>query len=129
MFNKMDTASPAAKEAETIIGESVIVKGNFSGQGNIIIEGEVGGNVKTKKFLLVRAKAKILASIEAKSAKIAGIINGNVLINEYLEVESTAKINGDIKCAQLSIAKGAIVNGHINMAPPLQPTKQAKLTG
>lgn len=101
----------ASSNAETIIGPSIKVKGNFHGDGNIIIEGMVEGSVKTNSFLLVSSKAKILADIKAKDAKIGGEINGNIRVEGYLEILSTAKIFGDVEAALISIEKGAILNG------------------
>jgi cytoskeletal protein CcmA (bactofilin family) len=104
------------KEAETIIGPSVKVKGNFTGQGNIIIEGEVEGNIKTNKFLLVGNRAVITASIDASEAKIGGTINGNITIKGYLEITASARINGDINAAEISVERGAMINGKCNMS-------------
>ena len=114
MFNK-EHDETSIKEAETIIGQTVKVKGNFHGQGNIIIQGMVDGSIKTNNFLLIGEKAKINASIEAKDAKIGGEIVGNIHINGYLEIKSTAKINGDIIADLISIEKGAIINGNCLM--------------
>jgi cytoskeletal protein CcmA (bactofilin family) len=114
MFNK-DNKEMNIKEAETIIGPSVKVKGNFHGDGNIIIEGMVEGNVKTSQNLLVGDKAKITASVEANEAKIAGEIVGNIKVKGSLEISSSAKISGDIEAGQISIEKGAIFNGKCQM--------------
>ena len=109
MFNKNSEIN--LKEAETIIGPSIKVRGNFHGQGNIIIEGIVEGSVKTNNNLLVVKKAKITASIEAKEAKIGGEINGNIKVLGYLEITSSAKIFGDVEASEISIERGAIING------------------
>ena len=113
MFNKKNDEN--IKEAETIIGPSIKVKGNFHGQGNIIIEGKVEGSVKTNNYLLVGEKSIISANIEAKNAKINGKVTGNIQIGEYLEIGSTSIINGDVNTKILSIAKGAIINGNCSM--------------
>ncbi len=105
------------KEVETIIGPSVKVKGNFNGQGNIIVEGELEGSLKTKGNIFIGNKAKITASIEAKEAKIGGQVNGNLKIKGYLEIMAAAKITGDIECAEISIERDAIFNGKCTMAP------------
>jgi cytoskeletal protein CcmA (bactofilin family) len=117
MFNKKDGDKKEIeeKEIETVIGPSVKVKGNFSSQGNIVIEGLVEGSIKTGGNLLVENSAKILASVEAKEAKIAGEIKGNIKIKGYLEISSTGKIFGDIECSLLSVEQGAIIEGRISM--------------
>ena len=109
-----------AKQAETIIGASVKVKGNFHGDGNIVIEGEVEGNVKTKNFLLVGKSANISADVSAKDARIGGKISGNIKVQDYLEIESSARISGDIHAKELSIEKGAILNGQCHMGDSLK---------
>lgn len=115
MFNK-ENKETNIKEAETIIGPSVKVKGNFHGDGNIIIEGFVEGTVKTSQSLFVGDKARITASIEAKEAKISGEITGNIKVSGYLEITSTAKILGDIEATNISVDKGAVFNGRCQMS-------------
>ncbi|MFH1427798.1 MAG: polymer-forming cytoskeletal protein [Patescibacteria group bacterium] len=103
------------KEVETIIGPSVKVKGNFQGQGNIIVEGMLEGSLKTSGNIFIGDKAIVTASVQAKEAKIGGQINGNVTIKGYLEMAASAKIIGDIECASLSIERGATLNGKCSM--------------
>lgn len=114
MFNK-DSKEIITKQAETIIGPQIKVKGNFHGQGNVTIEGSVEGDIKTTSFLLVGDKAVINANIEAKDAKISGETKGNIKISGYLEITSSAKITGDIEALELSIEKGALLNGNCLM--------------
>ncbi|MFH1744995.1 MAG: polymer-forming cytoskeletal protein [bacterium] len=105
------------KDAETIIGPSIKVKGNFHGQGNIIIEGLVEGSIKTEKSLLIGNKAKITATIAAHDAKVGGIVTGNIKVVGYLEILSSAKIFGDVEAAKISVEKGAVLNGRCSMLP------------
>jgi cytoskeletal protein CcmA (bactofilin family) len=118
MFGK-ENEETKIKQAETIIGPSIKVKGNFHGQGNIIIEGIVEGSIKTNNFLLIGSKAKIMANIEAGDAKIGGEVQGNIKVKGYLEIKSSAKIQGDIEAAKISIEKGAIFNGKCSMTTDL----------
>lgn len=114
MFSKEESQS--IKEAETIIGPSVKVKGDFHGQGNIIVEGEVEGSLKSRNKLQVKDKAKVIADIEAKDAIIGGTVQGNITVEGYLELTKTAVVNGDITASSLSIARGAVFNGRCTMA-------------
>lgn len=122
MFSK-ENEETKIKQAETIIGPSIKVKGNFHGQGNIIIEGIVEGSIKTNNFLLVGNKAKIIANIEAGDAKIGGEVQGNIKVKGYLEIKGSAKIQGDIEAAEISIEKGAIFNGKCTMTAGLSKNK------
>jgi len=121
MFDKQKEIT--IKDAETIIGQSIKVKGDFQGQGNIIIDGSVDGSIKTQSFLLIGDKAMIIADIEAKDAKISGDITGNIKVKGYLEITKTAKINGDIETSLISIERGAIINGKCNSQQSQNNTK------
>jgi len=110
-----DESSKSSKNIETIIGPSVKVEGDFFGEGDVVVEGIVTGNLKTKNHLKVMEGAKIQAEIEARSAFIAGEILGNITVSEELELTSSAKVKGDLNTNLISIEKGAIVNGKISM--------------
>jgi len=115
MFKKQE-GQGGLKNIETVIGPSVKVKGDFHGQGNVIIEGIFEGHFKTNGDLQIGEKAKVVATVEAKSAKISGEVRGNVKVKGYLELSQTAKIFGDIEAANISIAQGAILNGKCSMS-------------
>lgn len=112
MFNK-ENRSEKFKDAETIIGASIKVKGNFQGQGSIIIEGTLEGSLKTAANLFVGDQAKVMANIEAKDALINGEVSGNIKSKGYLSIGRTAKISGDIQYSEISVEKGASINGQL----------------
>jgi len=118
MFNQDDTSKPSSNnshEPETIIGHSVRVEGNFKGDGNVVIEGEVKGSVKTKKEVRVGERAKIKASVDATNAYIAGLVQGNIKVKEKLELAPSAQVTGDVSAKILQINSGAKINGQIKM--------------
>ena len=126
MFNQTPKESykDEFKDAETIIGPSVMVKGNFNSSGNIVIDGVLKGGVKTAGNIYIGDHANITADLEAKSARIGGEVKGNIKIEGRLQIVATAKIFGDIECSLLSIDSGAIVNGKIVMTKDLSPEKK-----
>lgn len=112
---KNESINKTSKDIETIIGPSVKVEGDFFGEGDVVVEGIVTGNLKTKNNLKVMEGAKIQAEIEAKNAFIAGEVLGNITVQNDLEITSSAKIKGDITTGLISIEKGAQINGKIIM--------------
>ena len=113
--NANKSTSGNSHEPETIIGHSVRVEGNFRGDGNVTIEGEVKGSIKTKKDVKVGESAKIKASIDATNAYIAGMVQGNIKVKEKLELAPSAQVTGDITAKILQINSGAKINGLIKM--------------
>jgi Integral membrane protein CcmA involved in cell shape determination len=114
--------------AETIIGPSVMVKGNFNSTGNIVINGILKGGVKTAGNIFIGDHANITADLEAKAATIGGEVRGNLKIKELLQVSAGAKIIGDVECALLSVESGAVINGKVMMTKDLPAEKKEEET-
>ena len=100
---------------ETTIAMGVKVEGDFTSEGDVVIEGEVTGTVKTKSHLRVGESARIKADVTAQNAVVSGQINGNLIVEERLELGENSVIEGDITTEVLSIAPGARVNGKLTM--------------
>lgn len=101
--------------AETFIGPSVKLEGNFAAEGNVVIEGMLTGNVSTAGDIRVGPQASIEAQVKATNATIAGKVKGNITITGVLVIAGSAVILGDIKAASLSVEEGALLNGKISM--------------
>ena len=100
---------------ETIIAQAVRVEGDFVSEGDVTIEGEVKGSVKTKTHLRVGETARIHADVTAKSATVAGEIHGNVVVEDRLELGEHSVVKGNVTTQVLSVAPGAQVNGVLTM--------------
>lgn len=112
MFSK-ESRIEKFKDAETVIGSSIKVKGNFQGKGNILIEGMLEGSVKTEANLFIGEEARVVANIESTDSSIHGEVHGNIKSKGYLAIGKTAKIFGDIQYVEISIEKGALINGQL----------------
>src|SRR3989344_2339967 len=97
--------------AETVVGPSVKIQGDLNSEGNIKIEGQVTGKVKTSQSVYVNPGAIIAADMLAGNAVIGGEVQGNIKIVGHLILQSTAKILGDINCSILRVEDGAQFSG------------------
>lgn len=110
-------SEPEAKDTvETVIGPSVKVEGDFVGQGDVVVEGAVFGNLHTDQNLRIGPQAQVKAEVRAANAFVAGQLTGNVTVAGTLEVASSAKINGDVTAATLAVEAGAVLNGKVTMS-------------
>lgn len=115
-------------QAETVVGPSVKIQGDLNSEGNIRIEGQVSGKIKTSQSVYVNQGAKISADVLADSAVIGGEIQGNIKISGHLILQATAKILGDITCQILRVEDGAIFTGKCSMNSGEAPTNGKKNT-
>lgn len=104
-----------SQQAETVVGPSVKIQGDLNSDGNIRIEGQVTGKVKTSQSVFVNQGAKITADMLAGNAVIGGEVQGNLKISGHLILQGTAKISGDISCQILRVEDGAQFTGKCAM--------------
>lgn len=114
MFGKKEE-TVSTKNIETIIGPSVKVTGDFTGEGDLVIEGVLVGTLNTKNNLKIGSNALVEATIKANNAYVAGKVKGNIVTKGRLEITGSAVIIGDIKASVLSIESGAIIQGNVSM--------------
>lgn len=133
MFKQPDENSTVAEisNPETIIGPTMKVEGDFVGEGDVIVDGEVRGTLKTKQDLKVGEQAVIKADVEAVNALVSGTIEGNLTATENLELTASAQVKGDVSAKVLQVAPGATINGTITMSGTSsqpEPTSQEEPT-
>lgn len=112
-------------DSETVIGPSVKVEGNFAGSGDVSVDGQLTGTLKTGKSLRVGEQAKLKADVEAADVFVAGEIRGNVKASGRLELSPTAKLIGNVEASNVTVASGAVLHGKISMlgkdSEPFEP--------
>ena len=106
------------EKSMAIIGQSIVFKGELSGDEDLEIDGQVEGSVElSNNELTVGANAHLKAEVHAKSIVVVGRVNGNLTATERIEVQSTGIVEGDLKAPRLVIQEGAVLNGGIDMTP------------
>ena len=97
----------------TLIARGVRVEGEFNSQGDVVIEGEVSGNLSCSGALTVGVEAKIKADVKANDVIVGGIIEGNIIAARKLELKSGSRVTGDVTCEVIVIETGSSLNGKV----------------
>ncbi len=113
MFKKPHMGNTSHQE--TIIAQGVKVEGDFVSQGDVVIDGEVSGTIRTAAGLRIGESAVIQADVSAQAAVVAGQVRGNLKVEDRLELLETSRVDGDVSAKILSVASGAQVNGRVSM--------------
>jgi cytoskeletal protein CcmA (bactofilin family) len=118
------------------IGKSISIKGDLTGNEDLVIEGKVEGKVELpNNQLTVGANGIVKAEVSAKSVVVIGRVAGNVKGSERIEIQATGIVEGDVAAPRLVVAEGAVVNGSIQMtkagaaagSPPAHGTPAAEV--
>jgi cytoskeletal protein CcmA (bactofilin family) len=97
-------------------GQTIVIKGEISGNEDLTIVGRVEGRIHLEgRMLTLLAGSCIKGDIVAGSVVASGEVEGNISATACLEIRSTANIDGGLTAPSLLIADGALVNGTIEM--------------
>jgi cytoskeletal protein CcmA (bactofilin family) len=101
-----------------MIGPSITIKGEVSGEEDLLIEGKVEGNINLNgNQVAVGASGKVSADIQAKTAKIDGEVTGDITANEKVVISKSGNVRGNIVAPRVTLEDGAIFKGSIDMDP------------
>jgi cytoskeletal protein CcmA (bactofilin family) len=122
--------SPPAEErprtSETIttprgvamIGKTITIKGDITGEENLVIEGKVDGTVHLKSNdLTVGQSGRVSANISANVVRIDGEVKGDIVGTEKVVITKTGRVQGNIVGPRVTLEDGAKFKGSIDMDP------------
>jgi cytoskeletal protein CcmA (bactofilin family) len=105
-----------ADRATARLGPSLHVKGEISGNEDLMIEGSVEGLVQLdERKLTVGATAKVTADIIAREVVVYGSVKGNLRAKDRIEIKKDGSVNGDLTTARIMIEDGAYFKGSIEI--------------
>ncbi|MEI9979466.1 MAG: polymer-forming cytoskeletal protein [Edaphobacter sp.] len=111
-------------EGSTVIGKSVIIRGELSGQEDLYIDGDVEGTVTLPDSrLTIGPNAKVRADVNAREVIIFGSLTGNITSTGRVDLRQSAVVKGDILANRLSIEESAVMTGRVELKNAPEPAK------
>src|SRR5262244_4487724 len=93
--------------ANTVIGSSIIIDGEISGDEDLVVQGTVKGKISLKESLYVESSGVVEADIETQNVEVSGKVTGNINASDKVELKTDCRVIGDIKAPRILIADGA----------------------
>ena len=98
------------------LGPSLFVKGEISGNEDLLIDGGVEGVVRlNERTLMIGPRANVRADITAGEVVVRGNLKGNILARGRIEVRNDGSVTGDLTTPQVFIEEGALFKGSIEI--------------
>jgi cytoskeletal protein CcmA (bactofilin family) len=111
--------SPAPQQTMrtgAVIGPSITVKGDISGDEDLIIQGRVEGRVDLRRNNITIGKnGTVKADVFGKTISIEGEIHGNVYGEEKIIIRSSGVLRGNIVAPRVNLEEGSKFKGSIDM--------------
>ena len=108
------TAS-APQAGMTFVGVNITFEGTLTGSDPVLLEGTVRGNINLTGDLRVGPKARVEATVHAKSVVVEGKVTGDVSADDRVELVASANVEGNLKAPKIVVAEGAKFRGNVDM--------------
>ena len=119
--NKKSSPEEVIPRSIARLGPSLFLKGELSGEEDIVIEGQYKGKIDLANHnLLVGRGAKVKADIRVKNITINGTVEGNIDASGRIFISKEGQMKGDLKAPKISIMEGAKFKGGVRTKKDLK---------
>ena len=108
--------TPTSNRRKVCIGPGLSLKGELSGNEDVIIEGRVEGKVTLKGHsVIIEKSGRVEADIFASNIRVSGEVHGDLHGTAQVVLLETGHVEGDIHAKGITIETGAQFKGSVDM--------------
>jgi cytoskeletal protein CcmA (bactofilin family) len=109
-------AEPQRRGERATIGPSIFIKGDLTGDEDLVIEGRVEGKVDLKQNnVTVGKNGRVKADVYGQTVIVEGEVDGNVFAGEQAILRQAGAIRGNITAPRVVLEDGSRFKGSIDM--------------
>jgi cytoskeletal protein CcmA (bactofilin family) len=101
--------------APTFVAEGCRITGDVETPGPVVVCGSVRGDGKIGGALHMAMGSVWEGEVHAQHGVVAGRISGRLIIAGKLEIGSSAIIRADVEARSIALAKGAVIDGAVQV--------------
>ena len=110
------TPAPRRSGGAATIGPSIKIKGDVSGDEDLLIQGQVEGKVKLAKHnVTIGSDGHVKADVHGRTVVVEGQVEGDLRAKEQIILRHTARVEGSIAAPRVTLEDGAVFRGGIEM--------------
>ena len=109
-------SSASAVGAQSVIGKTLLIKGEITGSESVRIEGKVEGSIALPDDrVTVGRNGRVSANIAAQDIVVLGEVVGNCDASDHLDIRCEGSLCGDVVVSRISVEEGAYLTGSIDI--------------
>ncbi|HSM61315.1 MAG TPA: polymer-forming cytoskeletal protein [Longimicrobiales bacterium] len=118
--------SAAATGERATIGRSITIRGEVSGDEDLLIQGRIDGSIDLEQHsVTVGKEGRVKANITGRVVTVEGHVDGDLTAQEQIILRASARVQGDIKAPRVVLEDGAAFKGLVDMAGAPEVSKTA----
>jgi cytoskeletal protein CcmA (bactofilin family) len=125
----VDPAGPSARPEQSnggsasarsggLLSRGVTIIGSVKFSDQLLIDGEVKGDIKSTGTLTIGEHASIYGEVRSKSVTVQGTVEGNIFATERCELKAGCTLRGNIEAPRLVVDENATFLGSAKVGTP-----------
>jgi cytoskeletal protein CcmA (bactofilin family) len=116
------TTTRGGEARDARVGSGARIRGKIHGEGDLIVEGHVEGDVAIRGDLTIAEGASVSSeAVEAQAVTISGTLEGDVAATGQVRLAAGARVRGNLRGTAVSIEDGARFSGRLDCEFDLPP--------
>lgn len=117
-----DTSSSASSK----IGSGLKIRGEFSGNSDLYIDGDAQGKIHLKEArVTVGPNGRVQGDVEAREILVEGALQGNLKASERVRLGPASRVQGTVLAPRIGIDDGAQFRGKMEVTRVAAPASPA----
>lgn len=110
------TSGRTSSRQAASIGPSIQIKGDISGNEDLVVHGKVEGTLSLpKNNVVVGSDGVVQANVNAMSISVEGSVVGDLTGSERIVITASGRVQGNIKAPRVVLEDGAKFKGSVDM--------------
>lgn len=110
------SSSESSGNAESnLISKGTVLQGDLLCDGDVRIEGEVKGTIRSRSKVVVGQSGFVDGDVECVQAEVLGHVKGSLKVQDNLFLRSNAKMEGDVLTTHFQMEPSVKFNGKCTM--------------
>ena len=120
-YSGAEISSPSAvpeqpMTEQAVIGTSLVLRGDVTGENDLLIQGQVEGKVVLKKnSVTVGRNGRVKADIYGKVIRVEGKVQGNLFGDDKIVISKSGDVRGNLCAPRVTLEEGARFKGSVDM--------------
>lgn len=115
--------APAHRRSDrAIIGPTLKIQGEVSGEEDLLIQGQIDGKISVKgQSVTIGKSGRVQADVHAKTIRVEGRVRGDLFGLQEVVIEASGDVEGNLVAPSVRLENGSRFKGSIDMESAKQP--------
>jgi len=114
--------NPTPRAERAVIGPTVRIKGEVSGDEDLVVQGEIEGKIEVRgRGVTIGKSGRVRADVHARSIRVEGRVRGDLFGEQEIVIDAEGDVEGNLVAPSVRLENGSRFKGSIDMEQSTPP--------